>query len=57
MGFMFYAQGVPTALMAVAAGSTGLYFCTVFVSIIPAIIAAAAGIGGMGLLAWLQLAN
>jgi hypothetical protein len=57
MGFMFYAQGVPTALMAVAAGSAGLYFCTVFVSIIPAIIAAAAGIGGMGLLAWLQLAN
>lgn len=52
LGFMFYAQGETTPLLAVAAGSTGLYLCTVFVSIVPAIIAAAAGVAGMGFLAW-----
>ncbi len=57
MGFMFYAQGMPSALLAVAAGSAGLYLCTVFVSLFPVVIAAAAGVGGMGLLAWLQLAG
>lgn len=54
-GFMFYAQGQPTALIAVAAGSVGLYLCTVFVNLIPAIIAALAGVGGMGFLAWLMI--
>jgi hypothetical protein len=54
MGFMFYAQGMPTALMAAAAGSVGLYLCTVFVHMIPVLIAALAGLGGMLLLAWLQ---
>jgi hypothetical protein len=57
MGFMFFAQGMPTALLAVAAGSAGLYLCTVFVHMIPAILAAAAGVGGMGLLAWQMLAG
>jgi hypothetical protein len=57
MGFMFYAQGMSTALLAVAAGSAGLYLCTVFVHLIPAIVAAAAGVGGMGWLAWQLLAG
>lgn len=57
MGFMFYAQGMSTALLAVAAGSAGLYLCTVFVHLIPAIVAVAAGVGGMGLLAWQMLAG
>jgi hypothetical protein len=57
MGFMFYAQGMPTALLAVAAGSVGLYLCTVFIHILPALLAAAAGVGGMGLLAWLHLSS
>lgn len=56
-GFMFYAQGMATPLLAVAAGSAGLYLCTVFVTILPAILAAAAGLGGMGLLVWLQLGS
>lgn len=55
--FIFYAQGMPTALLAVAAGSTGLYLCTVFVHLIPVIVAALVGLGGMGLLAWLQFAG
>jgi hypothetical protein len=56
-GFMLFAQGHTTALLAVTLGSVGLYLCTVFVSILPAILAAAAGIGGMGLLAWRMLSS
>jgi hypothetical protein len=48
---MFYAQGESTPLLAVTAGSIGLYLCTVVVSFIPAIVAFAAAVGGMGLLA------
>ena len=52
MGFIFYAQGQPLPLLLVTIGSVGLYLCTVVVSLIPAIIAVAAGAGGMGMLAW-----
>ena len=57
MGFMYYAQGQPTALLAAAVGSLGLYLCTVFVQLFTVIIAVAAGVGGMGLLAWLLLTH
>ena len=57
MGFIYYAQGASMLLLGAAAGSIGLYLCTVFVSVIPVVLAVAAGVGGMGLLAWLQLAN
>jgi hypothetical protein len=56
-GFMLYAQSQPTALTALAVGSAGLYLCTVFVSRLPAILAAAAGVGGFGYLAWSTLAG
>jgi hypothetical protein len=52
MGFMYYAQGLSLPFLAVAVGSAGLYLCTVVVSLIPAIIAVIAGVGGMGMLAW-----
>lgn len=53
IGFIFYAQGVSSELMlAVAVGSIGLYACTLVVSMVPAILAGLAGVGGMGLLAW-----
>jgi hypothetical protein len=55
LGFMFYAQGQPLPLIAVTAGSLGLYLCTVIVSLMPVIVAVAAGVGGMGFLAWLML--
>jgi hypothetical protein len=57
MGFMFYAQGLSVPLLEVAVGATGLYLCTVFVSMVPVIVAAAAGVGGMGMLAWYFLSN
>jgi hypothetical protein len=52
MGFVFYAQGDTTPLIAVAVGSVGLYLCTVVTSFIPALIAFVAAVGGMGMLAY-----
>lgn len=57
MGFMFYAQGASLPLALVSAGCVGLYLCTVFVNLVPVILAAAAGVGGMGYLAYLTLTN
>lgn len=57
LGFMFYAQGMNAPLAAAVLGSIGLYLCTVVVSFVPAILAAAAGVGGMGFLAWQLLSN
>lgn len=52
VGFMFYAQGATIPFLAVAVGSVGLYLCTVVVSLFPAVLALAAGVAGMGFLAW-----
>jgi hypothetical protein len=52
IGFMFYAQGLTLPLLQVVAGSVGLYLCTVLLSVLPVIIAAAAAVAGMGTLAW-----
>jgi hypothetical protein len=57
LGFMFYAQGFSTPLLEVAVGSAGLYLCTVFVAVLPAILAALAGVAGMGTLAWYFLSH
>jgi hypothetical protein len=53
MGFLFMTQGQVTPMIAVAAGSVGLYFCTIFLSYIPLAVAALVGIGGMIMLATL----
>jgi hypothetical protein len=52
VGFMLYAQGLSLPLLELTIGSVGLYLCTVLVSIFPAILAAAAGVAGLGALAW-----
>lgn len=54
MGFLFMTQGQVTAMIAVAAGSVGLYFCTIFLSYIPLAVAALVGLGGMIMLATLS---
>jgi hypothetical protein len=46
-GFVFFAQGQVTPLLTVAAGSAGLYFCTVFVEMLPVMIAAGLGVIGL----------
>jgi hypothetical protein len=55
MGFIFYAQGETIPLIAVAVGSVGLYLCTVVVSLIPAVVAFLAAVGGMGYLAYIYI--
>ena len=52
VGFMCYAQGLHVPLVEVAIGSAGLYLSTVFVSLMPVLLGAAAGIIGMGALTW-----
>ena len=53
LGFIAHAQGATGQLAALAAGSAGLFFCTLALSFATAFAAAIAGVGGMGLLAWL----
>ena len=51
LGFLFMTQGQLTPMLAVAAGSAGLYFCTIFLSYIPLAVAVLLGVGGMAMLA------
>lgn len=51
LGFLFMTQGQLTPMIAVAAGSVGLYFSTIFLSYIPLGVAALLGLGGMAMLA------
>jgi hypothetical protein len=51
LGFIFMTQGQLTPMVAVAAGSVGLYFCTIFLSYVPLAVAALLGLGGMAMLA------
>jgi hypothetical protein len=52
LGFIFYAQGLHLPVLEVAVGAAGLYLCTIFTSLLPVIVAAAAGVLGMGAVAW-----
>ena len=55
MGFTFFAQGLPVPLLGAVLGSLGLYVCTATVALVPAVVATALGVGGMGLLAWFSV--
>ncbi len=48
LGFIFYAQGQSLPFLAVAGGSFGLYLCTISISLMSVLIAAALGLAGMG---------
>jgi len=56
LGFLFWTQGEPSALLAAAATSVGLYFSTIVLSYVPLAIAAVLGLGGAIALAGLALA-
>ena len=45
-GFVFFAQGMPVPLLAVLAASAGLYFATVWVDMLPVVVASALGVVG-----------
>lgn len=51
LGFLFMTQDQLTPMISVAAGSVGLYFCTIFLSYIPLVVAGLIGLGGMAMLA------
>lgn len=55
LGFLFWTDGNTTAILALIAGSTGLYFSTIFLSYIPLGVAVLAGVGGMAALASMSL--
>ena len=57
LGFLFWTQGLTLPLMAAAAGSTGLFLSTVFVSYAPVAIAAVLGVAGMGFVTWHLLSS
>jgi hypothetical protein len=46
-GFVYFAQGMPLALLAVAGGSVGLYFTTISVDLLPVLVVSALGVVGM----------
>ena len=50
LGFVLLSQNQYAPALAIAAGSLGLYFCTILLSYIPLALAALLGIGGMALL-------
>jgi hypothetical protein len=52
VGFTYYAQGFGMELTLTTFGCAGIFFCTIVVRMVPALLAAALSIGGMGLLAW-----
>jgi hypothetical protein len=55
LGFILWSQGNNTAVVALGAGSAGLYFATIFLSYLPLGVALLAGIGGMAALASMSL--
>lgn len=55
LGLLFWLQNRPMVALAVAAGSVGLYFCTVFLRYAPVIAAALLGLAGMGGFAFYML--
>lgn len=52
LGFIFWTHGYPLPLVALIAGSLGLYVSTVFVSYLPIFVAGALGLVGFGYVAW-----
>jgi hypothetical protein len=55
IGLIYWTQGMHTPLLALVAGSTGLYLSTIFVSYLPITIATLLSVAGMGGFAWLAL--
>jgi hypothetical protein len=56
-GFLFFAQGLPLPMLAVLAGSAGLYFATVWVELLPVTVASALGLAGSAGAAYFLLSS
>jgi hypothetical protein len=57
LGVMFFAQGEPLPVLLLSIGSVGLYLCTIFVHMVPVLMAASAAVGGLGSLSWYLLSH
>jgi hypothetical protein len=55
LGFIFWTQDNLNGLMALIAGTAGLYFCTIFLTYIPLGVAVLAGVCGMAALATMSI--
>jgi hypothetical protein len=55
LGFIFWTQDNLNGMMALVAGTAGLYFCTIFLTYIPLAVALLAGICGMAALATMSI--
>ena len=51
-GIIFFLQGVHLPLLALALGSAGFYFCTISITLVPVIVSAVLGLGGIGYVAY-----
>ena len=56
-GFVYFAQGMPMPVLAVAGASAGLYFATVFVDMLPVLVAASLGVLGSAGLAYFMMSD
>lgn len=56
LGFIFWTQGNPTGMIALATGCAGLYFCTIFLNYVPLGVAMLAGVCGMAALTTISFA-
>lgn len=56
-GFIFFAQGMPLPMLAVLAASGGLYFATVWVDMLPVVVASALGLAGSAAAAYFLLVS
>jgi hypothetical protein len=56
-GFIFFVQGWTVPIGALVAGSVGLYFCTVFVDLLPVLVAALVGVAGSAATAYFLLST
>lgn len=52
VGFTYYAQGFGMELTLTTCGCAGIFFCTIVIRMVPALVSALFAAGGMGLLAW-----
>jgi hypothetical protein len=54
-GFVYFAQGTPMPVLAVAGASVGLYFTTIFVDMLPVLVVSALGVLGSAGIAYFML--
>jgi len=52
LGFVFWTHGQTLPFIALVAGSAGLYVSTIVLSLLPAVIAAVAALGGFAFVGW-----